>query len=1843
MRKRRFTRLAARLLCGALLFTDAASLDVWAVSNDPNAEQIASLAEPSEEKDSRVTNDEGEAQKEAETSPEKEADVEQTESADAEEIDGEEADETAEKEAENPNQETDEPEGDDASVIEGEEEITLSAEEEQESVSENTVEEELNVNSLMAASEEDIASGTSNDISWIIDKNGKLTVSGAGDFERRDGKYTPWYDVRNLIETAEIDVTGMTDASYIFFGCSNLTSLNLSNFNTSSVTDMSNMFDGCENLESVDVSGFDTSRVTSMYFMFNNCSDLTSLDLSGFDVSQVTAMGYMFMGCSDLASLELGDFSSSNVTNINGMFSGCSSLTNLDLSGLNGYKLTQSNNMLYGMFYNCSRLMKINTPYNLRYTIPLPIEIGEIWTQPDGTEILDLPIRTSKSIEIVRNKKNLVAGENIASGKYEGITWTLNDAGKLTVEGTGDFSDDSSNYNRAPWSNYRTFIKSAKIDVTGMTNAAYMFYGCVNLASMDLSGFDTSKITSMMAMFFECSSLENLDVSSFNTGNVKSMWRMFDGCSSLRSLDLSNFDTRQVQNMYWIFNGCSSLTSLDLRNFYTGNITTMHCMFTGCSSLTNLDLSSFDTSKVTIMSAMFYDCNSLTSLKLSSFDTSKVTSMWSMFSGCENLTSLDLSSFNTGSVTDMNRMLSGCEKLTTIHTPRNVKQSVELPSKTGDKWYHSDGTVITELPQNLSYSIVITKNKKSEVSTPYITAVKEKTTYVCDETINTDDITVTYFNEQGDVIKLSTGFTTNVDEVNQTMSTPGKKTLIVTYIDSNALPSRELTAAIELTVTLSLTEANTVITLPDIQTGNNPIYNSRQHTPRVQVRLTQGDTVLDAGTDYTVSYKDNINAGTAAVVIKGIGVYSGTVEKTFNIDKAKVKIRVKDTTIAVDDAVPETFACEMTGFFNGDEDKVTGLSFSFAKEDGSSVSKGDVDNGKTGTYTVTPTAVTIGDNYVIDDVNGYQPGTLTIAEERVVYTVTFDMMGHGTETTTEPIKSVRSGRLIKEPTAPTAEGYLFTGWYKDQACTKAWNFAVDTVQTDTTLYARWVAQTAAGGIQIQEIPEQFYTGNTIKPVLAVYASDGTLLKAGKDYTFKYVNNINADQVTAVGGAYNSLDGSTQAAQESGFNAKLPYVEIKGKGNHTGTLYANFHIRQASVSDAGGNAAAGFTLKYTDQLVTNAKNIQKPFSSLKYKKAMTAGKDYTVTYSSDNVLDADGNAVKAEDGGKWTVTGTYEQSKNNKYTLPAIPKGYSGVFEMTVEGIGNYEGEIKREIYVTDKANLIKNVTVTLGKNQKNMPYNEGRAVILTPGYSDGKKYYKVSADGTISSTPEANANDLFTVKSGKIFLVWGQDYTVTYTNNRAVGTATMTITGIGNYKGSKSAAFKITGAAFKANTIEVKAYDQNSPNEDDFKASMPYTGSAVTQNKVTLTTKLTKTNPEEKTLRYGEHYTISYKNNIKKGTATMTFTAKPESGYSGSFNKTFKIGAVSLADPAFVKVETAEAAGQALDSLTSVKDDKGNTFYMLNGTVTYTREGAKPSQRIHLTLCDGKGNPTDVVLKEGTDYTVSYANNTVLKSANLANKIPTMTFKGKGNYAGNLKVTFDISEAAMEAGADNLTVSAAATAYDSKKASAYQYAPKVNVKDGKKALGKKDYTVQYEKCTQTDVEAYLSALEDSNATWETVQTKRPYAVIKALAGSGYTTEAGKEIKVYLDFYRTKLTSSNLYIIVSEGENLNIYSGQQVMPTQVTVYYSADTKGVAVAKKAKETDDDKLTSSSGAYKLTRLTPQTEVNGAGDYTLTYGVNVTAGKNKGRVTVTGTGMYGGSVTMKFTILQRDVYTAP
>ena len=169
-------------------------------------------------------------------------------------------------------------------------------------------------------------------------------------------------DMRSTFTSVEKDdrligkIAGLTSMNSMFYGCSSLTSCDLSGFDTSQVMHMTSMFNDCSSLVSLDLSGFDTSKATSISYMFYGCSSLVSLDLSGFDTSKAIHMNYMFRDCSSLKSLDLSGFDTSKVMNMSNMLYGCSSLMSLDLSGFNTSQVTSMNSM----FCNCSTLTSLD-------------------------------------------------------------------------------------------------------------------------------------------------------------------------------------------------------------------------------------------------------------------------------------------------------------------------------------------------------------------------------------------------------------------------------------------------------------------------------------------------------------------------------------------------------------------------------------------------------------------------------------------------------------------------------------------------------------------------------------------------------------------------------------------------------------------------------------------------------------------------------------------------------------------------------------------------------------------------------------------------------------------------------------------------------------------------------------------------------------------------------------------------------------------------------------------------------------------------------------------------------------------------------------------------------------------------------------------------------------------------------------------------------------------------------------------------------------------------------------------------------------------------------------------
>ena len=192
-----------------------------------------------------------------------------------------------------------------------------------------------------------------------------------------------------LVEASKNYYYRPNDMHAMFFNCINLTNVQLNNFKTEKVLDMSfmfyncinliefkrtgglfsndlttnmrGMFENCRELTSIDLSDFETPMVAIMWAMFKDCSKLSfiNIDNKKFDTSQVTDMESMFEGCSSLTSLIL-EFNTSKVQYMNKMFKDCTSLEELNFSTIDA----SSMGTMHQMFYNCNNLTYLNL-YNL--------------------------------------------------------------------------------------------------------------------------------------------------------------------------------------------------------------------------------------------------------------------------------------------------------------------------------------------------------------------------------------------------------------------------------------------------------------------------------------------------------------------------------------------------------------------------------------------------------------------------------------------------------------------------------------------------------------------------------------------------------------------------------------------------------------------------------------------------------------------------------------------------------------------------------------------------------------------------------------------------------------------------------------------------------------------------------------------------------------------------------------------------------------------------------------------------------------------------------------------------------------------------------------------------------------------------------------------------------------------------------------------------------------------------------------------------------------------------------------------------------------------------------------
>lgn len=106
-----------------------------------------------------------------------------------------------------------------------------------------------------------------------------------------------------------------------------------------------------------------------------------------------------------------------------------------------------------------------------------------------------------------------------------------------------------------------TALRTLKMqaDTANVTDMSYLFYGCEGLETLDLSTWNTGNVTTMKAMFSNCTKLKKLTgYENWDTGSLRSIAYMFNTTEQLKEVDLSRWTLAQLENSGWCFQKCGA-------------------------------------------------------------------------------------------------------------------------------------------------------------------------------------------------------------------------------------------------------------------------------------------------------------------------------------------------------------------------------------------------------------------------------------------------------------------------------------------------------------------------------------------------------------------------------------------------------------------------------------------------------------------------------------------------------------------------------------------------------------------------------------------------------------------------------------------------------------------------------------------------------------------------------------------------------------------------------------------------------------------------------------------------------------------------------------------------------------------------------------------------------------------------------------------------------------------------------------------------------------------------------------------------------------------------------------
>ena len=964
------------------------------------------------------------------------------------------------------------------------------------------------------------------------------------------------------------------------------------------------LFIGCDKLKKVKIP----ETVTSIgNHAFSMCKSLSEISIS----DSVTSIGSdAFSSCTALVKINIPE----SVTVIgSNAFNGCLSLSEVSLS-----KNLQTLN--YGAFQDCTSLVEIEIPKSLEYANFDTNVYGGIVSAPFmGSSLKKIKFENGiKSIAdcLFYGCNELFEVEipdTISSIGYR----SFGSCGSLSKISIPDSVSKIGSHAFAGCNSLSSITLSKNIQTLG----DYAFYGCTSLSNIKFPSLITEIGSGMCD---GCTSLVTVEMGDKVTSIGDNA---FQNCASLKNITLSP-ETEYINSN--AFSNCDSLESIVIPDKVTA---IYNNAFSDCDKLSSVTLSK---ALKQIGESAFNNCDALTSIKI---PDSVETIGYRAFYGCEKLADVDM---GNGVSKLYSEAFGLCPALTKIVLSNNLTSIPE--------YAFADCTKLTDVTVYPSVTEIAT-NAFSYPAKTTMRGLKGSyaETYANDRGMTFETITSVYasmltvkFKNDYDGYEAAPSYTYTGKPFKPDVKvylgsyelTAGTDYKIVSYKNNTKIGTATCTIQGLGTYTGTTTGSFTIapIPLPGYSWYYSLEYSNYDYTGK-EIRPAVTCEGLTEGIDFTVSYKDNINAGTAQVIITGIGNYSGTYTLEFTINPVTIckDVSQLQSKHPYDENVHEVYV------YNGAEG-AENLYLTFS------------DDTQFEEYC---------DYLYIYDANGYEVGSYT-GDELSGKTITVPRSYVKLVLNTDSSNNEYGFRVVSASDKLECATHVFGDW------------KITEEATCTTTGTKTRACTVCGKVETVTIAKTAhkYVNTVVKPT---YKAQGYTLHKCSVCGYSYKDNYTpALKLTELNGVKVKTQGtaSLTLAWDKNANAK-GYIIEQYKGGKW-TQIAKTSSNTAVTYTVNGLAAdTTYTFRIKAYVISGESEIYSDYVRIagKTRIANVASFKGSAVSASAVKLDwskndkATGYVIEQYKGGKWTTIATTKNNTTLTFTVKGLAEGTAYSFRI----------------------------------------------------------------------------------------------------------------------------------------------------------------------------------------------------------------------------------------------------------------------------------------------------------------------------------------------------------------------------------------------------------------------------------------------------------------------------------------------------------------------------------------------------------------------------------------------------